>query len=151
LSSRGPHGNDGYAGIDLADDALHHLAALVDLDDECVCLVPAIERDSLLGPLMGSRTSERGILQHMADAVAIDAGHDQPATIGALRRGCRRIDGNGDPGERPWLPLTRRLDHRACPERVGAFLDDLAVEFLTAESRSAIGLRDRADEFGGEV
>ena len=90
-------------------------------------------------------------LQHMADAVMVDAGDDESATVRPVRRGGGRIDRDRDPGQRRLLALAGSLDHGSCPERVRALLDDLAVELLPAEPRPAIGLRDSTDELGGEV
>ena len=82
----------------------------------------------------GASRCTRRVRQHIDRAVLGAPGRDDAAGVGALARRA--------PADRPRprcgaaaAPRRRgRLDHRARPQRVGAILDDLAVDLLAARA-----------------
>ena len=70
----------------------------------------------------------------------------QAAGVGARTARGRRIDRDHDAHKRRMRRHAAALDQRARPQRVGALLDDLAVELLAAEFRAGIAVEHRVDE-----
>jgi hypothetical protein len=76
------------------------------------------------------------VFEYIDDAVRVAAGGDDAAGVRPrLVRG-RRIDADDDARERGRLRDARAFDVGALPQRVGALLDDLAVDLLPARARA---------------
>ena len=151
LAARGADGDDGQRCIDLAQHGAGHFAALVDLDHHGIGLEALVERGGAGGPFGGPGTGQRGITKHMHQPVPGDAGHHQPAGIGVATRRGRRVDGHADAGQRRRLPGARGLQHVAGPERIGTLGDHLAIQFLPAKPRPAIGAGHGGEEGRGQI
>ena len=95
LAAACAHGAEGHGGIDLADERLHHLAALIDLGDDAIGGVAVISAHSGAGPAEGPGAFEAGVLQDIDVSAPIAAGNDDAATGGRPASG-GRIDGNDD-------------------------------------------------------
>ena len=93
----------------------------------------------------GGRKPRHGLVGDHVDAAVLGAaGGDEAAGVGALAGRGRRIDRDHDALQAAAPRATRQLSMpRARPQRVGALLDDLAVELLAAEPRAGVA-RDHA-------
>ena len=69
-----------------------------------------------------------------------------PQASAPFSRRRRRIDRNDDAPQRRRLRHARGLDHCARPQRIGAILDDLAVDLLPAEPRAGIARDHRVEK-----
>jgi hypothetical protein len=151
LAAHRPHRAHGHAGINLPNDSLDQLAALVDLGDDAVRLEAAVGRDHALRPAKRARALARAVGEHIGAAVLGQAGDDDAARIGVRSARCRRIDGDDDAAERRVHPHAGALDQRPWPQRVGTIFEQLGVKLLPPEPRAAIAPDDRLEEARGEV
>ena len=151
LATRRPHRRHGNARIHLADDARHHVAALVDLGDQRIGLQRVIERHRRRRPALGLHLGDGRISQHIARAVLGETAADDPASIGAAPPARRRIDRHHDAGELRRRAEAEPLDHLAAPQRIGAIVDQFAVDLLPPEPRAAIAADDTLQESRREI
>src|SRR2546423_10398264 len=107
----------------------------VDLGDDPIGVVLAVQRDSGAGPF-GRRISGGLISKHIAVPVSVLAGDDDAGLVGVLagRRG--GIDRHDDPHQVRDVSMdwpARLLDQRAGPKGAGDVVQYLGVELLPAE------------------
>ena len=117
LAARRPHLRHRHVGIDLADHALDHVAALVDLGDQRVGLERAKERDRPRRPVARRAPRRRIVGEHVDAAVR----RPRPAATMPQASGVRPPAPAGRPPPRsasaPARRGPRRLDHRPRPQR----------------------------------
>ena len=106
------HASDRHRGIHLPQHRLHHLAALVRLDDDAVGLVGAIGGDRGARPIERPHALARRIGEHIGTAVTAEPRHDDAAGIGMRARRGRRIDRHHHAPQ-----LRRRADARPLDQR----------------------------------
>ena len=124
---------DGNRAVNLGDDGGHHIAALIDLGDQSVGIEQMIERHSAASPVGRSQPRDAVIGQHEGQALLAQSNCDDAAGISILRRRCRRINCNDDTLEIRDLRRPHSVDRIALEERIGAIIDQFAVEFLSTK------------------
>src|SRR5712671_4867314 len=114
---------------------LHHIAAVVDLRDDAIGLVLAVQRDSGAGPF-GRRISGGLISKHITVPVGVLAGDDDAGLVGVLAGRHGGIERHDDPHQVRDISMdwpARLLDQRAGPKGTGYVVQYLGVELLPAE------------------
>ena len=117
LAARGVNRREGHIRIDHPQGRLNHLAAVVDLGNDAISAVCAVERDGSLCPF-GRRVASGGVGEHVTVPGGVLAGDDDAGFVGVLARARGRIDCDHDARQFRYCFVggpARLFDDRAAP------------------------------------
>ena len=135
LAARGVHGGIRDIRIDHPQCGLDHVAAVVDLGDDAIGLVLAIERNRVLRPF-GRRIMTGTIGQHITVPASVLAGDDDAGFVRVLagRRPDRsRRRSAPSPGMLSWTASASLRSARGIHKGTRYIVEQLGVELLPAE------------------